>query len=123
MEKLTKHGQTPFPPPKVRPIWHWTEARVQAHLMVAFLGYCLWVYLKKCAQRVARSLTPWAVLDQLGRIVLVEVWFELRNGGTICLPRITQPEPAQAALLTQLGWTLPSQPPPRVYANDVADSG
>jgi len=108
---------------KVRPIWHWTEARVQAHLLVAFLGYCLWVYLKKCAERVAPSLTPWALLDQLGRIVLVEVWFELRNGGTICLPRITQPEPAQALLLTQLGWTLPSQPPPRVYAKDVAASG
>jgi transposase len=108
---------------KVRPIWHRTEPRVQAHLMVAFLGYCLWVYLKKCSQRVAPSLTPWALLDQLGRIVLVEVWFELRNGGTICLPRITQPEPAQAALLTELGWTLPSQPPPRVYATDVAASG
>jgi transposase len=101
---------------KVRPIWHWTEGRVQAHLMVAFLGYCLWVYLKKSCARVAPSLTPWALLDQLGRIVLVEVWFELRNGGTICLPRITQPEPAQAALLTQLEWTLPAQPPPRVYA-------
>jgi len=108
---------------KVRPIWHWTESRVQAHLMVAFLGYCLWVYLKKCCQRAAPSLTPWALLDQLGRIVLVEVWFELKNGGTICLPRITQPEPAQAALLTQLGWTLPAQPPPRVYAAQAAATG
>lgn len=100
---------------KVRPIWHWTEPRVQAHLMVAFLGYCLWVYLKQCCRKTAPSLTPWTLLDQLGRIVLVEVWFQLRNGGTICLPRITQPEPAQAALLRQLGWTLPMQPPPRVY--------
>jgi hypothetical protein len=108
---------------KVRPIWHWTESRVQAHLMVAFLVYCLWVYLKKCAQRVAPSLTPWVLLDQLGRIVLVEVWFELRNGGTICLPRITQPKPAQAVLLTQLGWTLPTQPPPRVHAKDVTPAG
>lgn len=108
---------------KVRPIWHWTEPRVHAHLMVAFLGYCLWVYLKKCCQRVAPSLTPWALLDQIGRIVLVEVWFELRDGGTICLPRITQPEPAQAVLLAQLGWTLPSQPPPRVHAKDVAATG
>jgi transposase len=108
---------------KVRPIWHWTEARVQAHLLVAFLGYCLWVYLKKCCQQVAPSLTPWALLDQLGRIVLVEVWFELRHGGTICLPRITQPEPAQALLLTQLGWTLPAQPPPRIYAAQAAVAG
>ena len=104
---------------KVRPIWHWTEPRVHAHLMVAFLGYCLWVYVKKCCQQVAPTLTPWAILDQLGRIVLVEVWFELRHGGTICLPRITQPEPAQAALLAQLNWGLPAQPPPRIYPAQI----
>jgi len=104
---------------KVRPIWHWTEPRVHAHLMVAFLGYCLWVYVKKCCQQVAPTLTPWAVLDQLGRTVLVEVWFELRSGGTICLPRITQPEPAQAALLAQLSWCLPAQPPPRIYPAQI----
>jgi hypothetical protein len=106
---------------KVRPIWHWTESRVRAHLMVAFLD-CLWVYLKKCCQAVAPSLTPWALLDQLGRIVVVEVWFELRNGGTICLPRITQPEPPQSALLNLLDWTLPDQPPPRIYAPQLAAS-
>ncbi len=85
---------------KVRPIWHWTEPRVPAHLMVAFLGYCLWVYLKQCCQKAAPGLTPWTLLDQLGRIVLVEVWFELRKGGTICLPCLPQPEPAQVATVT-----------------------
>jgi hypothetical protein len=49
--------------------------------------------LKKKAERVAPSLTPWQILDQLGRIELVEVWFVLRDGRTMCLPRITQPEP------------------------------
>jgi transposase len=107
---------------KVRPLWHWTEPRVAAHLLVAFLGYCLWVYLKKCCARAAPSLTPWTLLDQLRRIVLVEVWFELRRGGTICLPRITQPEPAQAALLAQLDWTLPAQPPPRIYPAQAGDA-
>ena len=104
---------------KVRPIWHWTEKRVEAHVLVAFLGYCLWVCLKKKAQRAAPSLTPWQILDQLGRIALVEVWFELRDGRQMCLPRITQPEPAQAVLLEQLKWTLPQQPPPRVHARQV----
>lgn len=104
---------------KVRPIWHWTEPRVEAHVLVAFLGYCLWVCLKKKAERSAPSLTPWQILDQLGRIALVEVWFELRDGRRMCLPRITQPEPAQAALLAQLNWSLPQQPPPRVYAKDL----
>jgi transposase len=106
---------------KIRPIWHWLERRVEAHVLVAFLGYCLWVCLKKRAERIAPSLTPWQILDQLGRIVLVEVWFELKDGRHLCLPRITQPEPVQALLLTQLNWQLPAQPPPRIYEKDVAE--
>jgi hypothetical protein len=104
---------------KVRPIWHWTEKRVAAHVLVAFLGCCLWVCLKKKAERRAPSLTPWQILDQLGRIALVGVWFELRDGRRMCLPRITQPEPVQAVLLEQLNWRLPQQPPPRAYAKDL----
>jgi transposase len=104
---------------KVRPIWHWLERRVEAHVLVAFLGYCLWVCLRKKAQRIAPSLTPWQILQQLGQIALVEVWFELRDGRAICLPRITQPEPVQALLLQQLNWQLPKQPPPRIYSKDL----
>jgi hypothetical protein len=104
---------------RVRPIWHWVGSRVEAHILVAFLGYCLWVALRKQCERAAPALTPWQVLDQLGRIVLVEVWFQLRDGRWLCLPRITQPEPAQAVLLQQLNWTLPHQPPPRIHADQV----
>ena len=105
----------------IRPIWHWVGPRVEAHVMVAFLGYCLWVCLKQKLKAVAPSLTPWQLLDQFGRIVQVEVWFKLRAGGAICLPRITQPEPAQAILLHQLGWSLPEQPPPKIYKDQVPD--
>jgi len=108
---------------KGRPIWHWNEQRVEAHVRVAFLGYCRWVCLKKKAERRAPSLTPGQILDQLGRIALVEVWFELRDGRRRCLPRLTQPEPAQAALLAQLNWRLPQQPPLRVYAKDLPPTG
>lgn len=108
---------------KVRPIWHWTAERVEAHVFIAFLGYCLWVCLKKKAERAAPSLTPWQILDQLGRLSLVEVWFELKDGRQLCLPRITQPEPAQALLLAQLNWALPQQPPPRVYAGNLPPEG
>ena len=105
----------------IRPIWHWVGSRVEAHVMVAFLGYCLWVCLKQKLKAVAPSLSPWQLLDQFGRIVQVEVWFKLRAGGAICLPRITQPEPAQALLLHQLGWSLPEQPPPKIYKDQVPD--
>lgn len=105
---------------KVRPIWHWKQSRVEAHILVAFLGYCLWVSLKKRLEGTGPSLTPWQALDQLGRILLVDVEFQLRDGRWLCLPRITQPEPAQALLLAQLGWALPAQPPPRIHLGHVS---
>lgn len=105
----------------IRPIWHWVGPRVEAHVMVAFLGYCLWVCLKQKLKAAAPGLSPWQVLDQFKRIVQVEVWFKLKAGGAICLPRITQPEPAQAMLLHQMGWSLPEQPPPRVYQDQVTE--
>jgi hypothetical protein len=103
----------------IRPIWHFTPKRIEAHLMVAFLGYCLWVCLKHKLKASAPSLTPWQLLDQFGRIQLVEVWFKLRASGCICLERVTQPEAAQAALIHQLNWPLPQQPPPKIYSTDL----
>jgi transposase len=103
----------------IRPIWHWVSQRVEAHVMVAFLGYALWVALKQKLRAAAPSLTPWQLLDQFKRIQLIEVWFKTRDRRAICLPRITQPETAQAALLDQLGWRLPAQPPPRIYRHQI----
>lgn len=57
--------------------------------MIPFLGYCLWVYLKQRLRRIAGSLTPARVIESLSKIMMVEVKFGLRNGGHICLPRIT----------------------------------
>ena len=105
----------------IRPIWHRVGPRVEAHVMVAFLGYCLWVCLRQKLKVVGPGLTPWQLLDQFQRIVQVEVWFKLKAGGAICLPRITQPETAQALLLHQLGCSLPAQPPPKIYAGQVPD--
>jgi len=105
----------------IRPIWHWVGPRVEAHVMVAFLGYCLWLCLKQQLKAAAPALSPWQLLDQFKRILQVEVWFKLREGGAICLPRITQPESAQAMLLHQMGWALPQQPPPRIYKDQVSD--
>lgn len=103
----------------IRPIWHFTPKRVEAHILVAFLGCCLWVALKHKLKASAPALSPWQLLDQFARIQMVEVWFKLREGGCICLERITQPEPAQAALIHQLNWNLPKQPPPKIYKAQV----
>jgi hypothetical protein len=94
---------------QVRPIWHQLGHRVEAHIMIAFLGYAMHVCLKKLAVKKAPSLTSWQVLQHLRKIVLVDVEFDTADGRTITLP-----EKEQAALLLQLGWTLPAQPPPRI---------
>ena len=74
------------------------------------------VRLKHKLKASAPSLTPWQLLDQFGRIQMVEVWLKLRAGGCICLERVTQPE---AALIHQLNWPLPQQPPPKIYKTDL----
>ncbi len=103
----------------IRPIWHHTDSRVEAHIMVAFLGYCLWVCLKHQLRAIAGSLTPARLLENFQTIQMVEVWFRLRDGRNLCLPRITQPDKEQALILHQLGWSLPEQPPPRIYQSQL----
>ena len=75
----------------IRPIWHRIQRRLEAHILVAFLGYCLWVCLKQMLKTVAQSITPARALESLRSILMVEVWFNLRDGGQLCLPRITEP--------------------------------
>ena len=65
---------------------------------MAFLGYCLWVCLKQKLKVVAQSITPARALESLRSILMVEVWFNLRDGGQLCLPRITEAEKGQALL-------------------------
>jgi len=103
----------------IRPIWHYTTRRIEAHIMVAFLGYCLWVSLKNKLKASSPSLTPAELLYQFEQILMVEVWFRLRDGRSICLPRITEPETAQALLLHHLGWRLPEQPPPKITGSQA----
>ena len=68
---------------------------------------------------VAQSITPARALESLRSILMVEVWFNLRDGGQLCLPRITEPEKEQALPLHHLAWHLPAQPPPRIYRHRV----
>ena len=62
----------------IRPIWHRIQRRVEAHILIAFLGYCLWVCLKQKLRDVAGSWTPPRVLESLRNRLMVEVWFDLR---------------------------------------------
>ena len=100
---------------KLRPINHRIEPRVEAHVMVAFMGYAMWVCLKWKLKGMAGSLSPRQAIELFRSLKLVEVWFDTIDGRRICLPRITMPEPDHQIVLEQFKWNLPEQPPPRIY--------
>jgi len=100
----------------IRPIYHRLERRIDAHILIAFLAYCLQVTLKNRLLVHAPGLTPHAVLEKLQRIQMIDVWIPTLDGRWLVLPRYTQPEQETKLLLDQLELTLPSQPVPRITA-------
>ena len=101
---------------QLRPIYHQLEQRIEAHIFVAFLAYCLHVTLRARLRPLAAGLTPRAVLDKLAAIQMLDVHFPTTDGRTLILSRYTEPNSDQKLLLRQLDLTLPLQPPPRITA-------
>jgi transposase len=98
----------------IRPIHHQLEHRVDAHILIAFLAYCLTVTLRHRLRMQAPGLTPRAVLEKLAGIQMLDVSFPTTDGRRLVMPRYTEPNPEQALLLHQLNLILPKQPPPRI---------
>jgi transposase len=101
---------------QLRPIYHQLQSRIEAHIFVAFIAYCLHVTLKARLRPVAAGLTPRAVLDKFATIQMLDVKFPTTDGRTLILSRYTEPETDHKLLLEQLKLTLPPQPPPRISA-------
>jgi len=100
----------------IRPIYHFREERIEAHIFVAFLAYCLQVTLKNQLRRAAPGLTPRAVLEKFKTMQMVDVHLPTTDGRDLILSRYTQPEPEHRLLLDHLRLTLPAQPPPKITA-------
>jgi transposase len=101
----------------IRPIYHHLEHRVDAHILIAFLAYCLQVTLKNRLWLHAPGLTPTAVMEKLATIQMIDVWIPTVDGRWLILPRYTQPEKDTRLLLEKLKLGLPTQPPPRITAS------
>ena len=100
----------------VRPIFHQKEARIEAHIFVAFLAYCVHVSLRQQLRAKAPGLTVKQVLDKFAALQMLDVHFPTTDGRELVFPRYTQPEQDQKLLLAQMNWSLPDQPPPRITA-------
>jgi len=100
----------------LRPIYHQLDHRIEAHIFVAFIAYCLQVTLKCQARQLAPGLTPRAILEKLSAIQMVDVHLPTTDGRHLILPRYTQPDPDQQLLLQRLKLALPQQLPPRIHS-------
>jgi hypothetical protein len=98
----------------LRPIHHQLEGRIEAHIFVAFLAYCLHVTLRARLKPLAPGLTPRAVLDKLAAVQMLDVHFPTTDGRTLVMSRYTELNADQKLLIKQLRLNLPSQPPPRI---------
>jgi len=100
----------------IRPIFHQKGARIEAHIFVCFLAYCLFVTLKHQLRQHAPGLTVRSVLEKMAALELLDVHFPTTDGRELIFTRHTEPEAEQRLILAQLGWELPAQPPPRLTA-------
>ena len=100
----------------IRPIHHQKEARIEAHIFIAFLSYCLHVTLAQQLRPHAPGLTPRSVLEKFAAVQMIDVEIPTTDGRTITLTRHTEPEPELKLLLERLRLELPAQPPPKITA-------
>jgi len=100
----------------IRPIFHKEERRIEAHIFVSFLAYCLYITLQRRLHALAPGLTARSVLERFAAMQMIDVHLPTTDGRELRLIRHTQPEPELALLLKQMKLELPPQPPPRISA-------
>ena len=100
----------------IRPIFHQHEERIEAHIFVSFLAYCLHVTLTERLRMLAPGLTARSVLEKFAAVQMIDVHLPTTDGREIILTRTTQPEPELRLLLDKLKLELPAQPPPKISA-------
>lgn len=98
----------------IRPVYHQKDNRIEAHIFLSFLAYCLLVTLKQRAKSKALGLTPRAILEKFKAMQMIDVHLPTTDGRRLVLPRFTQPEKDLQLLLHQLNLVLPEQPPPHL---------
>jgi hypothetical protein len=98
----------------IRPIFHQEERRIEAHIFIAFLAYCMQVTLQRRLHALAPGLTARSALEKFAAVQMIDVHLPTTDGRELRLTRYTQPEPELQLLIRQLKLQLPPQPPPRI---------
>jgi transposase len=106
----------------IRPIFHKNDTRIEAHIFIAFLAYCLHVTLTRRLHALAPGLTARSALEKFAALQMIDVHIPTTDSREILLTRYTHPEPELQLLIGQLKLALPPQPPPRITATAVAQA-
>lgn len=93
----------------IRPIFHQLERRTKAHVLVAFLGYALWVTLKHLLEGKKPDMSPAQALAIASTLHSADIVLPTTDGRQIRLRRVTTPTPEQRALFDRLGITVPDR--------------
>ena len=104
----------------IRPVFHQDERRIEAHIFIAFLAYCLQITLQRRLHALAPGLTARSALEKFAAVQMIDVHLPTTDGRELRLTRYTQPEPELQLLIRQLKLQLPPQPPPRIATAAVA---
>jgi len=100
----------------IRPVFHQSEERIEAHIFVAFLAYCLQITLTRWLNGLAPGLTARSALHKFAAVQMIDVHLPTTDGREIILSRYTEPEPELRLLIDRMKLTLPAQPPPKIAA-------
>jgi hypothetical protein len=103
----------------IRPIFHQDQHRIEAHIFIAFLAYCLQVTLQRRLHALAPGLTARSALEKFAAVQMIDVHLPTTDGRELLLTRYTQPEPELRLLIQRLKLNLPPQPPPRIATSPV----
>ena len=98
----------------IRPVFHQDETRIEAHIFIAFLAYCMQITLTRRLHALAPGLTARSALEKFAAVQMIDVHLPTTDGREIRLTRHTHPEPELQLLIDRLKLRLPPQPPPRI---------
>ena len=105
----------------IRPIFHQEERRIEAHIFISFLAYCLYITLQRRLHALAPGLTARSALEKFAAVQMIDVHLPTTDGRELLLTRYTQPEPELQLLIKQIKLVLPPQPPPKISGTAVAN--
>jgi hypothetical protein len=102
----------------IRPVFHQQERRIEAHIFIAFLAYCLYITLQRRLHALAPGLSARSALEKFAAVQMIDLHVPTTDGRELMLTRYTQPEPELQLLINQLKLQLPPQPLPRITTSD-----